>query len=223
MLLIGVPKSASTSLMQSIAKILNIKYQNGISRKKYDKTLFCEGFEEMQEFYGTTIKRDYKFLEKWINRQDVIYKEHLLPTKEHIEYIKQINKPVVILTRDSSDCIDNHIRTIELYKNGKLSKREQKGLVINKMIKLDLNKLKIDFDNFNNGWLNANLKNALYITFNELVLHPKRTIKRVLNHYGYKTLGLKLELVKAKGNRGDYNTYTGVGLERLKNADNCTA
>ena len=222
MLLIALPKSASTSLMFSIAKILNIKYQNGISRKKYDKSLFCEGFEEMQEFYGTTIKRSYEFLDKWISRKDIIYKEHLLPTKDHIEYIKRINKPIVILTRDPGESIDNHIRTIELYKQGKLTKREQKGLLIHKMCKLSIGKLLRDFTYFNDGWLNSGV-NALYITFNELVLNPKQTIKRVLNHYGFKTLGKKLVLLKAKGNRGNYNTYTGVGIKRLKDANNCTA
>ena len=90
-MIIAIPKSASTSLMQTIAKILNIKYQNGISRKKY--LIDVKEFEEMQKYHGTTIRRSKEFLAKWISRKDIIYKEHLLPIKEHIQYIKEINKP----------------------------------------------------------------------------------------------------------------------------------
>ena len=225
MIIIALPKSASTSLMWSIARALNIGYQNGISRKGEIESQKCKGFPEIQKFYGTTIKRDFEYLKKWITRKDIIYKEHLLPTAEHIEYVKQINKPVIILTRDSLESIDNHLRMKVLHEKNKLNKREQKGLIIKKMVTLDFNKLKTDFDNFSEGWLSLKLENALYITFNELILNPKGTLKKVLNHLGFRVKHLRLELLKAKGNRGDYNTYTGVGEKRLRerNACNCTA
>lgn len=215
MLLISIPKSASTSLMWTIARILKIKYQNGISRKRYDKSLFCEGFEEMQEYHGTTIKRSYDFLDKWIKRKDVIYKEHLLPTKEHIEYLRKINKPIVILLRNSIDVIDNYKRSKEKYLSGKMDDREQKGLIINKLIKLNFNKLKKEYDDFNKKWLNACLNNVLYITFDLLILDYDNTMRIILKHYGYPKAKI-IPMLKAKGNRGDYNTYTGIGEKRLR-------
>ena len=215
-MIIALPKSASTSLMRSIAKALKIKDQNGISRVKDNPELRCDDFSEMQKFYGTTSKRTLEFLRLWIGRRDVIYKEHLLPTKEHIEYVRKISKPVIILTRFPTDSIDNHKRTVQAYHDGKLTAKEKRGLVIEEMILLDMDKLQADFEAFNDGWINAKLPNALYITFEELVLYPHVTLKKVLNHLGYKTKYRVLSLLKAKGNRGDYNTYTGVGEKRLK-------
>jgi hypothetical protein len=203
--------------MQTIAKILNIKYQNGISRKKYDKSLFCNGFEEMQEYHGTTIKRSKEFLKLWIMRKDVIYKEHLLPTKDHIEYIKEIDKPIVILLRDVNHVIDNYQRSVEKYKSGKMGAREQKGLIIKKLCKLDYKKLKEEYKEFNGKWLSSDLgSRALYITFNDLILRYFETMRNILDHYGYPNAKI-IPLMKAKGNRGDYNTYTGIGEKRLKN------
>ena len=72
MMIISIPKSASTSLMQTIAKILDIKYQNGISRKKY--FIDVPEYSEMQSYHGTTVRRSKEFLTKWISRKDIIYK-----------------------------------------------------------------------------------------------------------------------------------------------------
>lgn len=217
MLLVSIPKSASTSLMQTIAKILNIKYQNGISRKPgYTKDQLCEGFEEMQTYHGTTIRRSKEFLKKWISRKDIIYKEHLLPTKEHIKYIQEIDMPIVILLRDVNHVIDNYLRSIKKYRSGKMGSREQKGLIIKKLISLDYDKLKKEYKEFNKKWMNADLgRKALYINYNDLILRYNETMKDTLYHYGYPKVKI-IPLLKAKGNRGDYNTYTGVGVKRVR-------
>lgn len=223
MLIISIPKSASTSLMQTIAKILKIKFQNGISRKHgYRLEELCPGYDEMQKYHGTTIKRTFNFLNRWISRNDVIYKEHLLPTKEHIEYIKKINKPVVILLRNPEDVIDNYLRSCKKFNNGLMGLREQKGLIIKKLITLDFDKLKEEYEEFNISWRNAKLKNALYIDFKDLILNYNSTMRKIMYHYGIRKYKL-IPMLKAKGNRGDYNTYTGVGEKRLKNANNRTA
>jgi hypothetical protein len=203
--------------MQTIAKILNIKYQNGISRKpNYTKDQLCEGFPEMQTYHGTTIKRSKEFLKLWIIRKDVIYKEHLLPTKKHIEYIQKIDWPIVILLRDINHVIDNYLRSKRKYEAGKMGPREQKGLIIKKLIKLDYDKLKEEYKEFNRKWMKADLgTKALFINFNDLILRYNETMRRILNHYGYPEADI-IPLMKAKGNRGDYNTYTGIGEKRLK-------
>lgn len=218
MLIISIPKSASTSLMQTIAKILHIRYQNGISRKHgYRLHELCPGFEEMQKYHGTTIKRSFAFLNNWISRRDIIYKEHLLPTKEHIEYIKTINKPVIILLRKSEDVIDNYLRSVKKFNDGLMNEREQKGLIIKKLITLDFDKLKEEYDEFNAIWKESKLKNALYISFGDLILRYNSTMRKIMRHFGIRKYKI-IPMLKAKGNRGDYNTYTGVGERRLKDA-----
>lgn len=213
MMIISIPKSASTSLMQTIAKILDIKYQNGISRKKY--FIDVPEYSEMQSYHGTTVRRSKEFLTKWISRKDIIYKEHLLPTKEHIDYIRKINKPVVILLRKVDHVIDNYLQSIEKFKSGKMDLREQKGLIIKKLIKIDYEKLKKEYFEFNKLWIESRLKNVLYVNFDDLILKYNRVMRMILDHYGYPEAKI-IPLMKAKGNRGDYNTYTGIGEKRLK-------
>ena len=214
MLLIAQPKSASTSLLKTLAMILKIKYKNGISKGKND--FLCNGFEELQKYHTTTHKRSFGFLKALIESRIIIYKDHILPTKEHIEYIKKINFPVVILLRTPEETMDNYKRLLQDYKKNKLNENDIKELKLIILDKIDFNKLKNDIENFKKGWEKANIKNALYINFIELVMCPFHTCKKIVEHYGYKMPRFKkFELIKAKGNHG-YNTFTGVGYERAK-------
>jgi hypothetical protein len=57
MLLIGQPKSATTSLMWTLAHIMGIAHKNGHNKRKGD--IKCSGFEQLQKYHGTTVQRSY--------------------------------------------------------------------------------------------------------------------------------------------------------------------
>ena len=208
MLIIAQPKTASTSLLKTLSLILKIKYRNGMG--KYKGWQLCKEFEELQKYHDTTIKRSYKFLKGWIERKDIIYKEHILPTNDHINYIRKINKPIVIILRNPKNTMDNYKRLL----NAKLSNKDKKELQIERLKKIDMKLFENDIKEFRKRWENAKLKKALLIYYNELVMCPYRICKTIVNHFGFKMPRMKkFALLKAKGNHG-YNTYTGIGKKR---------
>ena len=153
MLIIAQPKSASTSLLKSLATIGNVKYKNGESRPKGFE--YCEGFEELQKYHTTTHRRTKEYLQKWATRRDCILKEHILPTREHINALK--NRKVIILLRNPDHSIDNYARMVEKFDHGEMSNKEAKELKLTEFKKLDVDKFGRDILLFNREWHKAKI------------------------------------------------------------------
>lgn len=172
MLYIAEPKSASTSLVVSIAKILNIKFSNGRNKVKGD--IKCKGFESIQSYHNTTVFRNEAFLKKYLESTNFILKEHILPVKEHIEVIEKIKKPVIVSIRNSDDIIESYKRVFSV-----LPKIDQK---------MDYIKLKEELNYFANFYLNKQKENKelwLVITFEDIIFNFEETMKKIIKHYGF--------------------------------------
>lgn len=165
MLLIGMPKSASTSLMWSISEILKIPHKNGQNKTKDDNK--CEGYEELQKYHGTTVKRSKQYLEHWIN-QDIIYKEHILPTEKHLQYLNEINKPIVVLLRNPKDCIRSYKRVMSVLFN----------------LKLNFKKLEEELKLFYDTYIGlTNNEKYKIIAYDDIVYNFTETMKEIVKHY----------------------------------------
>lgn len=216
MLIVAQPKSASTSLLYSIAKAAGIKAVNGKSKSKNDE--LCIGFEELQKYHTTTHKRTEKLLTYYCQKKDLIYKDHILPTEEHLKYLNK--KRFIVLLRKPEDTIDNYKRIIENYKNNKLLAKDAKELKLELLINIDFDKFCDDIRLFNKIW--SEYHGGLHIDYDTLIMCPRNTLLKCMNYFQLPIIG-KIELVKAKGNHG-YNTYTGIGEKRAKerwNDTNC--
>ena len=212
MLLIGQPKSASTSLLKTLAKIMGIRYQNGLGKSFGWE--FCDGFYEIQKYHDTTIKRNKAFLKTWILKEDSILKEHILPTEHHKKLIREINGKIVILLRRPEDSFDNYQRLIKSYKNGKLSKEVINELVPYRFDKIHMFKFYQDLIKFNFGWITFDYDKKLIVGYEDLILDYYTTIKKILKFWEKPIPKKIMPLFRSKGNHG-YNTYTGVGRKRL--------
>lgn len=192
MLLIAQPKSASTSLMHSLSEILDITHKNGQSIMKGETK--CEGYEELQKYHGTTVKRNYKYMEKYIKDKKIIYKEHILPTSHHLEIINKINSPVVVLLREPEETIESYKRVFS---------------VLPELKDINYNKLLDEVKEFYNVYKNINNDLYLIVTFRDIVFNFNQTIKKIIKHYGLnipKNLK-KFELAK--------RNYTGHGIRKI--------
>jgi hypothetical protein len=186
MLLIAQPKSASTSLTRTIAKIGKLNYRLGIPRRSKD--INCEGFEDMQRYHDNMIKRSELFLKQVVKGKKTIFKEHLLPIESHLNILSRFNDPIIILLRKPEDSADNYKRI---------------GCK-----KLNLNNLVRNFKTFQNKYIEwaKNRKNVLIVYYEDLILNYKVVIKKILKHYNIKYRKI-IPLLKVK--------FTGVGLKRL--------
>ncbi len=185
MLLIARPKSASTSLAVTISKIGGLKCSLGIPKK--DNAINCKGFKTIQKKHNNMISRSPEFIHQIIKGRKTLFKEHLLPTKEHLETLDKYRGNIVILLRDPAHALDSYKRL---------------GCKITKSLEKDLN----DFHNKYMWWA-SNKRNAIVIYYADLVLDYVPTIKRVLKHYKIKHKKI-IGLLKRK--------YTTVGINRLK-------
>lgn len=194
MLLIAQPKSASTSLANTISLIGNLHCKLGIKKDSID--VASEGFGEIQKYHDNMIERSPVFIKQTICGKKTIFKEHLLPTDRHLRIIEKFNTRFIILLRDVDHSYDSYKRLFE--KNNK---------------DFDKKQLYQDILDFHNRWMwwDSRQKNSKIVYYEDLILSYNATMKKILSWYKIKYKKI-IPMLKCK--------YTGVGEKRIKNADN---
>lgn len=188
MLIISMPKTASTSLIntikdaQSEVKICRLEK----AKEKHDD------FFEMAKWHSNIGIRSAAVIERFVTSKTMIYRDHLIPTKEHLEELEKYQDNIVILLRNPLHVFDNYLRD---------TKFESKEVVIQKLQE-ELNVFKNTYQQWAIG-----RKNVTVIYFKELVLYPNKTLARILNIFGIKDYTIP-EFRK--------DMFTGEGLKRLK-------
>jgi hypothetical protein len=192
MLLIAQPKSASTSITHTLAFIGKIKFRLGIPRKKGSKN--CTGYKELQRYHNNMVKRSEVFIEQTSKGKKTLFKEHLLPTDEHLKILSKCvkNNKLVVLLRYPEHSLDSYLRQFK--KNGRKDCNEQELL----------NNLR-DFHDRYMYWA-SNKRNVIIVYYKDLIKNYNVTMFRILRHYkiGKKRL---IPMMKIKN--------TGVGRKRL--------
>ena len=197
---IAQPKAASSSLGETMAEILNVKVLNALVT---EPKIFCEGFPEIQKWHNSMVPRTMEFLQKMYDDKTIMYKEHILPTEEHLNIVRTFGKPLMILLRNPADTFDAYIR----FNETACVKRYGKKVV-------DLNQIENDVQLFYWNYKTLEQKkydHLLFIYYKDLMLNFTETLKKIFDHYGWELPEnyKEIELKKIK--------YTGVGIERLKN------
>ena len=166
MLLIAQPKTASTSFMHSLAEIMKVPFKNGHNRKAGDVN--CQGYEQLQIYHGTMVKRSKAYLKAYIEN-GVLYKEHILPTPEHLKYIEEVGKPVVVQIRNPAECIASYKRVL--------------SVIPDKQIDFDVMEKELEL--FRETYLQLT-NNEIYmiIDYKDIVEDFTETVKKVIKHYG---------------------------------------
>jgi hypothetical protein len=188
MLLIAQPKSASTSLLYTLKQITKKEIKEGIPRKPNEKD--CPGFPEIQKHHCNMIQRNELFLKQVTKGRKTIFREHLMPTNDHLNILKKLNTNIVILLRDTNDSCDSYMR-------------------FNK--KTDKEQIKKDLDDFHKKYVDFSRKNSrivLIVYYKDLILNYIPTMKNILRHFNLK-IPKKIPLLQKR-------KFTGVGLKRLR-------
>jgi len=198
---ISQPKSAGSSLACTLAKILKANYVNG--RVYEHKKIYCEGFTELQKWHNTMIPRTAKFLYGYCTGTKNVYKEHILPTKEHMKIIRNFKYDIMILLRNPIDSIDCYKR----FDLNEIKKRHGRSGIVN------LIEIKKDINLFYNRYMKIKKENhshLLFITFEDIINNFSKTLKKIFEHYKL-ILPKNYENIKLKKIK-----YTGIGEKRSK-------
>ncbi len=137
-------------------------------------------------------------MNKYISDKKIIYKEHILPTYNHLRIISKINKPVIVLLRKPEETIESYKRVFSVLP-------ELKDINWDKLYE----EVKLFYDIY------TKIKNKIYlkIHFREVVFDFYTTIEKIIKHYGFKV---------PKDLRGfslQKRNYTGHGLRKIIKED----
>jgi len=193
-LLIGMPKSATTSLIYTLREITGKQIMAGVPGKIENTP--SPGFPELQKYHNNMVRRSELWIKQVMSGRETIFKEHLLPTDDHLQSLGNSRKSIVILLRDPQHVLDAYRRRSEQY-------------FINHGRRMDLNQLEKDLHDLHDRymWWESNKPFATLIYYRDLVLNYKQTMRRILLRFKLKAVNGLIPLKKKK--------YTGVGVERL--------
>lgn len=188
MLIITMPRTASTSLIntikdaQSEVKICRLEKV----KEKHDDYL------ELSKWHSNIGIRSDEVIERFVTDKTMIYRDHLIPTEEHLKSLEKYSEPIIILLRNPLHIFDCYLR------DKKFELKE-----------VDVKKLQEELNTFKNIYQQWAIgkKNVIVVYFKELVLHPNKTLAKILNIFGVKNYIIP-EFRK--------DMFTGVGIKRLK-------
>lgn len=192
MLLIGQPKSASTSLAYTLSDILGLNLRLGIP--KTEKDTDCPGFSGIQQLHDNMVQRSEKFISDVVNGKKTLFKEHLLPINDHLKELDKNKQKIIVLLRNPAHSYDAYVRHDKIH-------FEKFGNHIDlPQIKKDL---KLFYDKYKEFCLLRNY--ALLVEYDDLILNYENKMQIILSHIG----------TNAKIKPLQKRKYTGIGEKRL--------
>lgn len=199
MLLIAMPKCASTAVTETLARAHGLKCD---MHRRFGTEVSTE-FPGIQDYYGQTWELD-KVSAHSIVSDDVLYKLHILPSVNNRRLLKESKK--VILVRSVDGIVGAHRRGYET-KIHVLETDAFTGCITekdwikqSKVIGLYQNLVR-----FRKFWADHD-GDKLVVSYEEMIENPEKHIARIEDYFGLKRSGTT-ELLKRK--------YTRLGEQSL--------
>jgi hypothetical protein len=215
MLIISIPKSASTSLVHTLGEIHSLESKQEFKKFKHYKIPL--EFEILANYHSDVREINNLILDEW-DRLDIFYKQHIPPTKNNLDLLKNSRK--VILLRKPEEIILAY-RRADI--KGLHEKRDEfKGCIdevdwIKRAKEIGLYR---ELVTFYKGW-NFNNRNNLIIFFDELVKEERRTIEKISQFFSLTVSAENIELKKYRySNYSSFQRLAYKFKEKLQNLFN---
>jgi len=196
MLIVAIPKSASTSLMKTLGCLHNVpSYQ--ITCKEFP----CPSTKILHHYHSDIRELNCDFVAQFSNDQ-AIYKQHIAPTVNNLKLTRGFRK--IILLRNPEQVVEAYYRA-ELRKIHK-ARQEFVGCTTIREWKqaAQQNGLLNDLFWFKKKWIEESEKNSnmnLLIDYSDLVFSPKKTIN-MIEEYLELPISSNVNLLREKYSRG---------------------
>jgi len=193
MLIIAIPKSASTSLLYTLGKELNFP-----AEQIFGKASSSNSFQYLAKLHSDIGNYDMDFFEKVLHPYK-IFKQHIPPTENNVNLLRGSKK--VVLLREVNDIILAYKRGANaevhnLLKGFDKSWSDQKWLSLAKEAGLYT-----ELEQFFNLWKKEEGLNTLIIDYNDLIKNPAIVVNQVLRFFEYPLQLKSVNLVKARYSR----------------------
>lgn len=172
MLIIAIPKSASTSLMLTMAKL----HQLPAEQPGYPDLNTPNEFRYLSAYHGDIVDLTPNVAEK-ISEPNRIYKQHFPPTANNIKLLKR--QKTVLLLRRPAQVLDAYYRAIKTFSIEKPVGFERNLGKESWLTYISESGLEREINLFYRGWLEVAHENILTIYFEDLILNPVVTINAV--------------------------------------------
>lgn len=197
MLIISIPKSASSSLLHTFGQL----HHTPSKQIPLPHRLKAKNFPLLGKYHPDAkelVQQDVKMFDT----QNEVYKQHILPTKNNLELLEGVKK--VILLKKPEDVVLAYHRA-ELKRIHKKPKEEFHGKLTGKawLAEARKNGLLKELEHFYKRWQQKEDKNTLLIYFDDLVKNPKSTINRIEEFWKLPITHRPIELSKKR-----YSRYT---------------
>ncbi len=203
MLIIAIPKSASTSLMSTLGHLHNLPYcQNRFKTRKPPENL------TLLPKYHTDIRELHKDDVATINGSNRIFKQHISPTERNLSLLKQTKK--VILLRPPHEIIEAYFRAEKRHLQKQLPEFAHCKTLGDWQKEARKIGLIDELKWFHNRWekhaANNKTKNLL-VPFETLVTNQDKTINRIENFFHFPLSTQAVELYKKRYSRHNRMLY----------------
>mgnify|MGYP003113759573 CR=1 FL=1 len=179
MLIVAMPRSASTSLSHTLVGI------TGMRRKK--TTYITDGPGERHPEYNMiphagVVRFEPDQLVDWATARDRLYREHILPIREHRDAFRTINpefRKVVVLQRNPEDAFlsEQHYWERDLPRQGKDYNFFENAKTIREQYKRFAENLPRMFPESDG---------LLHVQYNDLIHDHDKWIKKILDYWDFK-------------------------------------
>lgn len=199
MLIIAIPKSASTSLLKTLSTLHDLK---GIQDFSFNKNSYPENSIIIHTLHSD-IRELNKSLVKKFYDDNKIFKQHIFPSKNNLALLQ--NKKKVILLRNPDDILKSYLRGAKYNFNSlpegfnlKMTKKE----FIKKAKKYGLYN---DIDYFYSGWSSlAPNEYTLFVQYQDYIKNTKSVVNEIEEFIGLPITKSEIKPIKAR--------YAKIGL-----------
>lgn len=197
MIIIAIPKSASTSLMLTLGKYHNMKAKQDFS---FSNNNVANGSEILHELHSDIRELTHENLKQLSSDKSTIYKQHIYPSPNNLFLFSNIQK--VILLRSP-------VEIILAYRRGAI--KSLHNLLPGYDIKMTENEwlehskangLFADLSFFYNEWkAKAQPENTLFVDYQDYVSTPDRVLNEIEKFYELPITKQKVNTIKARYTR----------------------
>lgn len=208
MLIVAMPKTASTSVMVTLGRLAGLPS----TQLMFPAEPWPRGWFVVPRFH-----RDMRELNaeraSAFRSSDHIYKQHVIPTSNNLEHLAGI--PVVLLTRDPRDIVGAYRRVVELKGGGegagRVMRHEFDGLETADEWERRADEMGLldELNRFRDIWLEQ--PGTLAVSFEELTGDPTNAVRKMQAHLGLDVTRDSIELEKMRWSRGSADDYRSPG------------
>jgi hypothetical protein len=198
MLIVAIPKSASTSLMHSLGKASAHAATQLIFPEEPPPntcTILHQYHSDVRKLTDQHIQR-FTDPEKW-------YKQHIYPSRENLEATRHLRK--VVLLRDPKEIIAAYHRAVQAHVHKEREELTTKSDMENWLDEAKRIGLQDDLAFFYNNWIQEaedHPEQTLIVQYADLLARPDETMRTILAFFSLEAPKKPLSLSKKRYSRG---------------------